>query len=126
MAESGIRVHGLREVVRSLEKFGVEVSDLKAAFKKVGTFIVDEAQSRAPMRSGRLAASIRPSNTKNKSVVRAGSARVPYAGVIHYGWPGHNISPQPFLTDALEANQDEAVEIIEDELQRLIRSLGLN
>lgn len=122
---SGVRVHGLRETVRSLERFGVEVKDLKNAFKRIGTLIKDDAQTRAPSVTGRLSNSIRPSNAKNKAIIRAGGARVVYAGVIHYGWPGHNISPQPFLEEAVEANQKEAVDMVEDELNRLIRSLDL-
>lgn len=122
---SGVRVHGLRETVRSLERMGVEVKDLKEAFKRIGTLIKDDAQTRAPSVSGKLAGSIRPSNAKNKALIRAGGARVVYAGVIHYGWPGHNISPNPFLTDAIEANEGEVQDTLERELNRLIRSLGL-
>lgn len=122
---SGVRVNGLRETVRSLEKFGVQASDLKAAFKRIGSFITDDARSLAPVKTGRLAASIRPSNTKNKSIIRAGGARIPYAGVIHYGWPGHGIEANPFMTDAIDKNEAKVKEMMEDELNRLIRSLGL-
>lgn len=125
MASAGVRVRGLRETVRSLERFGVEVKDLKAAFLKIGTMVQDAARTLAPTKSGALAASIRPSRTKNKSVIRAGSAKVVYAGVQHYGGY-NNIEPKPFLTDAVTNNQDKAVDIMETELNRLIRSLGLN
>jgi len=122
---SGVRVNGLRETVRSLERFGVEASDLKAAFKRIGTFITEDARSLTPSKSGRLAASIKPSNTKNKSIVRAGGARIPYAGVIHYGGY-NNITAQPFLTDAVARNDSKVTDLMEDELKRLIASLGLN
>lgn len=121
----GTRVDGLRETVRSLERFGVQVADLKAAFKKIGAFISDEARTLAPKKSGRLAASIKPSNTKNKSIVRAGGAKIPYAGVIHYGGY-NNISPHPFLTDAVSRNEGQVVKMMDDELNHLIKSLGLN
>ena len=124
MPTSGIQVKGLRGVVRSLEKFGVQAADLKAAFKRIGTVVVNEAKSIAPSRSGRLAASIKPSNTKNKSIVRAGGARIPYAGVIHFGGY-HNIKAQPFLTDALEHKQGEAKRLMESELGALISRLDL-
>lgn len=122
---AGVRVEGLRETIRSLNRLGVEDQDLKAAFKKIGNLVVGDAKTRVPVRSGRLAASIKPSNTKNKSVVRAGGARIPYAGVIHYG-NYNNITAQPFLTDAVAKNQDAAVKIMEDELQQLINALGLD
>jgi HK97 gp10 family phage protein len=122
---SGVHFKGLRETVRSLEKLGVQVSDLKAAFKKIGNLVATDAKSRAPKKSGALAATIKPSNTKNKSVIRAGSARVPYAGVIHYGGY-NNIEPHPYLTNAVDAKQKEAVNVMEEELDKLIRSLGLD
>jgi HK97 gp10 family phage protein len=121
---SGVRVKGLREVVRSLERLGVEAKDLKGAFKRIGALIQHDAQTLAPEKTGRLAASIRPSNTKNKSVIRAGGAKVPYAGVQHYGGY-HNIEAKPFLTDAVSRNQSKAVDLMDEELNRLIRSLGL-
>lgn len=120
----GVRVVGLRETVRALERFGVQAADLKAAFKRIGTLIQHEAQSLAPKKSGRLAASIKPSNTKNKSIIRAGGARVVYAGVQHYGGY-HNIEAKPFLTDAVSRNESKAVDLMDEELNRLIQSLGL-
>lgn len=125
MASTGIEIKGLKEVVRSLERFGVEVSDLKAAFKRIGTIVAEDAKTLAPRKSGALAGSIRPSNTKNKSVVRAGTAKVVYAGVQHYGGY-NNIEPHPFLTDALNQNQGEVVRALSDELDALINRLDLN
>lgn len=121
-----IKITGLRETVRSLEKLGVEVADLKAVFNRVGNVVVNEAKTLVPVRSGALAGSIRANKAKNKAIVRAGSARVPYAGVIHYGWPGHNIEPQPFLTDALDSKEQAAVREMDDGLRGLIRKYGLD
>lgn len=121
----GVRVTGLRETIRSLNKLGVQDQDLKVAFKKIGNLVVTDAKTLTPHLTGRLAGTIKASNTKNKSVVRAGSARVPYAGVIHYGGY-NNIEPHPYLTDAVTENQQEAVQIMEHELQLLINALGLN
>lgn len=122
---SGVRFEGLRETVKSLQRFGVEVADLKAAFKRIGDTVVREAVTITPTLTGRLAASIRASNTKNKSEVRAGGARVPYAGVIHYGGY-NNITGTHFLERAVEAKQGEAVRQMETDLNRLIQTLGLD
>lgn len=121
---SGIYVKGLRETVRSMERFGVEAEDLKAAFIKIGSDVASEAQALAPKQSGALAASIRPSKTKNKSVIRAGSARVPYAGVLEYGGY-HNIEPHNFMRGAIENKQADTVRTLDDEFGRLIRRLDL-
>lgn len=119
------RVHGLRETVRTLERLGVETQDLKAGFKKAGNVVVDDAKTRVPVLSGKLMNTIKASNTKNKSIVRAGGARVPYAGVIHYGGY-HNIEAHPFLTDAASAKEAQVVNVIDEELNKLIARLNLN
>ena len=120
-----IRVTGLKETVRSLERLGVEASDLKAAFTRIGNLVVNEGKTLARKRSGKLAGSIRASKTKNKSIVRAGAGLL-YAGVQHYGWPAHGIEPNPFLTTAVENQQDAALRTLDEELHGLIRRLDLN
>lgn len=124
MTSQGARIQGLRETVRSLERFGVEAKDLKSAFKRIGTLVQREAQSLAPKRSGSLAASIRPSNTKNKSVIYAGSARVPYAGVQEFG-NYNNITARVYLRGAVKRKQGQAVDLMEKELNDLLRKLDL-
>lgn len=123
MADSTIRVKNLKEVTRALERFGVAVSDLKAAFKRIGSIVVAEAKSLVPVRSGKLESTIRPSNTKNKSTVRAGGAQTVYAGVIHWGGY-HHIEPHQFLTNAVDRKHDEVIGTIGDELNKLIRELN--
>lgn len=86
--------------------------------------MVLEASHLAPTLTGRLAGSIKASNTKNKSIIRAGGARIPYAGVIHYGGYNH-IAPHPFLTTAVDHKQAQAIDLMEQELNRIIRSLDL-
>lgn len=118
-------VTGLRETVRSLERLGVAVTDLKAVFKKIGQNVVSDAQSLAPRKSGRLISTIKASNTKNKAIVRAGSARVVYAGVQEYGGY-HGIQAHSYLRGAVERNKAKSVKAMDDGLADLIRQYGLN
>jgi HK97 gp10 family phage protein len=123
---AAVRVEGLNETIRSLKKFGVEVKDLKAVFTKIGNNVVRRAETLAPVKTGNLAGSIKASKTQNKSVVRAGGARLPYAGVIHYGWPARNIEPHQFLTDAVNETKDESIDLMDKGLHDLIKTLDLN
>lgn len=123
---SGVQVTGLREAVRSLERAGVELEDLKDAFQRIGQHVADDAKSNVNSVTGRLAGSIRPSRTKNKAVIRAGSARIPYAGVIEYGWPGHGIEEHAYMRRSVETNRDNSIRQLEDEIGRMIKRLGLN
>lgn len=121
MATPAVRIDGLRETIRALERFGVATSDLKEAFADVSRDVVQEAGSRVRVVTGALKATIRPANTKNKSVVRAGTAGVPYAGVINYHRPGDG-----FLTIPANSNTDAKVRKIDANLQELIRRYGLS
>lgn len=113
-------VEGLRETVRSLEKFGVDVADLKEVFLAIGNMVAADARRLAPIKTGRLAATIKPSKTKNKAAVRAGSKRASYAGMIQYGWPRRGIKPQPFLTTAIDSNKTKAITMMEEGLDDVI------
>ena len=42
MARPIIEVKGIKETVRTLEKFGVDASDLKTAFQRIGTMVADK------------------------------------------------------------------------------------
>jgi HK97 gp10 family phage protein len=120
-----IRVEGLKQTIKTLERFGADVQDLKGASNKAGNVVADEAKSLVPVKSGKLLNSIRASNTKNKALVRAGGAKVPYAGVIHWGGY-HNIEATHYLTDALDAKKEEVITVYEEELDKLASKLNLN
>jgi hypothetical protein len=102
-----IEVEGARELRRTLARAGHDLDDLVAANSAVAALVSTRSKSSAPHRSGRLAGSIRGSKAKASAVVRAGGAAVVYAGVIHYGWPAHNIEPDKFLTDTARATEPQ-------------------
>lgn len=110
-----VRVEGLSKALRALSQAGADAQDMKDLMHAIGTTII--SASTPPSRSGRLKGSLRAGRGKTKAVVRAGGARVPYAGVIHYGWPARNIKPNPFLTRALDSKRSTA-------LQQLDRGLA--
>lgn len=120
---AGVRVTGLREAIRSLERLGVSVQDLKAAFGAIGNKVVSDAQSLAPVKSGKLASSIKASKTKNKSVIRAGSKAINYASFVEFG-SVHNTA-QHMIETAIKDNDEWAAEQLDKELQSLIRKYGL-
>lgn len=128
MARGGgsVKVEGLTALVRDMQALGVEVDDLKAAFGTIADRGAQLAASFAPRRTGKLAASIKPSKAKNKAIVRAGGARVPYAGAVNYGWPAHGIRASRFLQRTDEALAPDAVNEIDTALTKLITDLGLS
>lgn len=102
-----VRIEGLGKTLRQLSKAGADANDMKALMHEIGMIVVRAANPPVgPTR--RLKGSMRAGRGKTKAVVRAGGARIPYAGVVHYGWPARNIKAQPFYQTAL-AQQNGAV-----------------
>jgi hypothetical protein len=118
---------GLREVQRDLNKLGDDTkNEMKDTHKEAAEVVVMGAKRLVPYRTGALAASIRALATKSSGRVRAGSASVPYAGPIHFGWPARAITPNPFIYDALDDRRDDIRELYEERIDELIRNYGLS
>ncbi|MGY4645887.1 hypothetical protein [Cellulomonas sp. URHB0016] len=113
-------VHGGRELRRTFKEAGQDLSDLKAVNKRVGDVIADAARSRAPIRTGRLAASLRPAAAAAKVTVRAGGSSLRYAGPIHWGWPAHHIAANPFISEAATSTEPTWLELYFRELQDIV------
>lgn len=100
MAGLTVSVQGLREVTRSLSQYAGAIDELKEANAKIGSKVAQTAIATAPKLSGALASSVKYNRAKNSVSLKAGGARVPYAGVIEYGDPNRGIEAQPFLRRA--------------------------
>ncbi len=118
-----VQVTGAKELRKALKKMGADVKDLTAINKKAAETVADEARERAPILTGVLRKTIRARATKTRGYVTAGTG-IPYAGVIHFGWPRHGISPQPFIFDALDARKDEVVHAYEKRIGDLVERVG--
>jgi HK97 gp10 family phage protein len=122
-----IRIDNLRETAQAFRR--AERKDLgkklRLANKDAVEVVKDEAKSQVPVRSGRLRKSINTQASQTSASVKAGSAaRVPYAGVIHFGWGRKGIHPQPFLFGAVAKKYDEVVEAYEKNIDKLKRDLS--
>ncbi len=124
MAQS-IKATGVKELRRELRRMGDDLEDLKALNLDVATLVSDRAKDLVPRRTGNLADTIRPAGTKTAGRVRAGFKRVPYAGVIHFGFPARRIQPQPFLYDALDQRRGEVFDAYFKGVKKIQRKAGL-
>ena len=124
--QKGVTVQGLREVVRSMEKMGVDVQDLKGAFQKIGTKAQAQAKMNAPKESGRLAGTVRQSKRKNAVLLMAGynSKKLRYAAVHEYGWPARGIPAKRYMGKTVEQLGGYAVSELQKELAHLVRKAG--
>lgn len=121
---AGVRVKGLNETVRALQRLGVSVEDLKGAIAPITNKVVADAQALTPARTGRLRASIRGSKAKNKAVIRGGTARVPYASFVEFGSVRNRAVGM--VKRAITSNERYAANRLDQEMQSLIQRYGLN
>ena len=116
-----VRIEGLSQTIRALRAAGTDMQDMSALMHAIGTSVVQVARPRAPHLSGALARSVRAGRGKTKAVVRAGSARLPYAGVQHYGWPARRIAAHPFLVQALQSSRSHIYDQLDKGLAEILR-----
>jgi hypothetical protein len=113
-------VKGGANLRRTLKKVEGGLDDLKAVHGEVAQIVADRAQTTVPRVTGTLAGTIRPGATKTMAVVRAGFARVPYAGVQEFGWPARNIPPNPYLRPAAHDTESTWLKTYNDEIDELL------
>lgn len=123
----GVRITGAKELrreIRRAEGPGLKEA-LKRAYKESAGVVSTSARREAPVLSGDLRSSIRPLGSQTRAQVAAGRGRSNnYAGVIHYGWPGHNIEAQSFLHEALADEWPEVHETFEKALEKLGKEIS--
>ena len=125
MAEA-ITVKGVKEVTDSLKKLNKDLEANLELNKELSTTLSQKASAMAPVLTGALASSVKGNPSAEKAQILAGSAAVPYAGVIEYGWPDRNIDAQPYLNPAVNDNMGYIIEKYNDSIQKAIKQYDLN
>ena len=126
MAEAGITISGVKEVIDTLNKLGRDIESNIELNKELSTNLSQKASAMAPKLTGALASSVVGNPSAEKAQILAGSAAVPYAGVIEYGWPDRNIDAQPYLNPAVNDNMGYIIEKYNDSIQKAIKQYNLN
>lgn len=118
MADTGIKVEGLRNALAALKAVGTPTAEISAAAQEAGEIVANMSRSLVPVRSGRLRATIKSRKQARKVLISAGNNKsVPYANPIHFGWYydknnfiKKNILPNPFFSKALGITRREVYE----------------
>lgn len=126
MAEAGITITGVKQVTDTLNKLGKDLESNLELNKELSTTLSQKASAMAPRLTGALASSVQGNPSAEKAQILAGSAAVPYAGVIEYGWPAKNRQAQPYLNPAVNNNMGYIIEKYNDSIQKAIKKYDLN
>lgn len=125
-----VRVDGaevLAKMFKNLEEEAPEILD--NSVKKGAEFVLDEAQRRVPIRTGKLKESLEIQAEKNKKISRKGykvqskgvsKGGVRYAFAVERGIPSRKIKAQPFLRPSVDENATKIRQIINTELTNSI------
>jgi hypothetical protein len=118
---AAMKVHGGRRLRSTLKKAGADMTELSDLHQRIASLVA--AAARPPVRSGRMARTLKPRRRRTSAVVTAGSNSVPYALPIHWGWPARNIRRNTWLTDAAHATEPRWAALYEDELVRIVETV---
>jgi phage gpG-like protein len=126
MAEVNVSIQGVKEVTDSLNKMARSLESNIELNKELSTNLAQKASALAPRLTGALASSVQGNPSAEKAQILAGSAAVPYAGVIEYGWPQRNIEAQPYLNPAVNDNMGYIIEKYNDSIKKAIKQYNLD
>ena len=123
MPAAKVQVRGAKELRAAMAKANADMKDWTRVHEAAAQPVATEARHISPRQSGDLSGSHKVRGTKTLAKVQAGSALVPYAGPIHFGWPGHNIEANPWLWKATDEKADAAIEVYEAEVEKVVRKI---
>lgn len=123
MPMSGVKVDGLKELRRALNRIDPELTQvLRGELLEIGKDIAADAQTKVPVRTGRARGSIRAGVSGNRAYIAGGKKAVPYFGWLDFGsrtprrgrprsvgpWKGSGRGPKRgrFIHVAIEENRD--------------------
>lgn len=115
----GVKVEGAKRLRKTMKAAGADMKDLSRLNKEAANIVLPVAKALAPVgdpKGGSIRNTIRAGATQKAGIIRAGNAKMPYAGMLHYGTPGgftdvlgrpNALKPQPWV--AMAAKQTEPV-----------------
>jgi phage gpG-like protein len=121
-----VKIEGTKQLQDLLIKLGNDLESNLQLNKELSSNLSQKASSIAPRLTGALASSIVGNPSPQKAQIAAGSAAVPYAGVIEYGWPARNIQAQPYLNKTVNSNMGYIIEAYNQSINENIKKYNLD
>jgi hypothetical protein len=115
-----VTIAGVDQVVSSLDAAAGHLGDLSATNRQVADMGAAAARAAAPRLTGALAASTVGFADKTEAAVQSDLI---YAPPIHNGWFAHNISPQPYISRAVDSLQGTFVAVYDRQVNDIADSV---
>lgn len=129
-----IRITGLRDLQAQLKALdGESQKQLRLVLNRAAEIVAAGARAKAPVRTGAYQSTIKVASSQREARVKAGSARVPYAGFLDFGGAvGRNksvhrtfISQGRYVYPTYYAHQPQILDVLTQGLSTLITTAGL-
>jgi len=104
---TAVRVEGAATLAATLHIAGERLQDASTPSRDVAAFLGTRGRSSAPVRTGRLAASVRYAGADDGAEVTSGLA---YANRTHWGYARYRQAAQPFLAEQVWNNTPRIVD----------------
>lgn len=124
-----VQIDGLKDLIRRLRNVENGIQDLKEVHREAAGIVGMAALVTAPVRTGRMAVTMRVGVTQKTGIVRFGYASVPYAGPVHWGWGtrpnpargwrGGPIIANPWASEAAQATEPAWYEVYASKIDEL-------
>lgn len=124
MADVTVRVVNGRQLRSELRRAAGNLDDLKDANARAAALVAREAGPAAPRRTGRLASTVRGNRAAGRATVTVGSAAVPYARPIHWGWPARGIEADPWVADTAVRTEPVWLDYYQHDVQTILDRIG--
>ena len=113
MTDAGrVRVTGADRVARTMSAAAADLETMDTATRAYGRLLAGTAQDYAPVRTGRLRASI--------GVTATGvSATAPYAGYVEYGNPRRGVRAVRFMARAVDGTEQAREQLFTRDAQHI-------
>lgn len=114
-----VSLEGAATLARTLDRAADQLVGTEVNQKAAQT-LLDRADPKTPRDSGALAASGSVQADAEGGTVTYDEV---YAGVIHNGWPAHNIDAQPWLADTAAQQRTDLVDVYVDHIEGLLKQV---
>jgi hypothetical protein len=126
-----IQVTGIRDLRAAMKAAEATLPrELRKGLNEVANIIVVDARPRIPVRSGKLAGSLRARSTQTAAQVVLGTARTPYAQAVYWGTGPragqrgpHNIKAHQVMHESSDRNLAPIANALRAVLDRLANTI---
>ncbi len=113
-----VHIYGDRQLAATLDAAASRMGELSVPARAAASSTLAAARGLAPRRTGALSASLSVGVWGPKTA--AVTSALPYAGVIHWGWPARAIPARPFVTVAAQSSEPAWVSRYERHVTRTL------